>query len=210
MVRYSPRMNASAVLLLTAALLGLPALASASDGAEAFLKKRHDAVTKVLKVKVHSEAETEKRDARLTQLLGDLLDYPELSRRALGSHWETRSEAERQEFMTLLRGLVDRSYQRNLERTLGYELRYLGEEPNAEAIVVRTSARSKKNRREPEVTIEYRMRKTPEGFRVYDIVTDGVSMVDNYRSQFHRILAKENWPGLIQRMRTRLASNDGF
>lgn len=209
MVRNSPSLNASAVLLIILCLLGVP-LAAAAESAEAFLKKRHDAVTRVLKSGARTDAETKKRDDRLAELLGDLLDYPELSKRALGAHWEARSEAERQEFMSLLRGLVDRSYQKNLERTLGYELRYLGEEPSADAIVVRTSARSRKNRREPEVTIEYRVRKTEAGFRVFDIVTDGVSMVDNYRSQFHRIIAKESWSGLLQRMRSRLESNDGF
>lgn len=172
--------------------------------AEAFLKVRQEKVHKLV-------ARTPKGAPlgdKLSIAIGELLDYQELSRRALKKHWDKHSEAEREQFVGLLKQLVERSYRRNLRSTLGYQIDYLGNGDTRDGAEVRTRAQSKKNRREPPIEIDYTMIPSGDGWRVVDITTDGVSMVRNYRRQFNRILKKHGWDELIKRMQSRLDKQD--
>lgn len=197
------RIRLYALSWLLATLVPL-ASASAQDGARAHLERQHEEVNRILRQPAASDAARQRRSERLRTLLNGLLDYPELSRRALGEHWEARSEAERQQFVDLLRQLVERNYEGNLERILDFEVTYERESRRGDLTVVHTSARSRSQRRQPPVAIDYAMRRVDGAWRVVDVTTDGVSMVDNYRSQFHRIISRDGWSELIARMQRRL------
>jgi phospholipid transport system substrate-binding protein len=195
--------------LLLSALAGVfaPDGATAQSGrsASAFLEGRHDEVNRVLQQAAADDAARQRRTERLNRLLTDLLDYEELSRRSLGDHWNQRNDAERRQFVELLRRLVERNYEGNLERTLDYEVSYDRESQRGDLTVVHTTARSRAQRRQPPVAIDYAMRAAGGTWRVVDVSTDGVSMVENYRSQFGRIISRDGWGELITRMQRRLA-----
>lgn len=203
-----------ALLLVLAAGAPLPALAQQQPqngpaapqaGAQGFLRARHDVVNRILRRPARTPADQARVRQELGRALADLLDYDELSRQSLASHWGQHSEAERREFVALLRQLVEQSYQHNLRSTLDFDIRYLSEDPaQGGAVVVRTTARSRTQRRAPQVAIDYTLKRAGTTWRVYDVTTDGVSLVRNYRAQFNRIIQREGWPALIQRMRSRL------
>src|SRR5688572_18266918 len=119
--------------LLVASLLSLlalsPAAAAAQEGpAGRYLKQQHDRVSAIMRRSATTDADRARRTQEVTQILDDLLDYQELARRSLGAHWESHSEAERTQFVDLLRQLVDRQYQRDLERILDFDVVYVSEE----------------------------------------------------------------------------------
>lgn len=177
----------------------LPAAAQA-DAAQRFLEQKHDAVERVMRRPANAQ-----RDATLTRMLTELLDYEELSRRSLGSHWEAQSAEGRAEFVDLLRQLVERNYRNNLQRTLSFEVRYEGAEARGEETLVRTRARDRNNRRAPAIAIDYLLKREGSAWRVVDLTVDeGLSMVQNYQRQFNRIIRREGWDGLMNRMRSRL------
>ena len=167
--------------------------------AQAFLEARNARANRVL-AREPSEARTDE----LTTILNGLLDYDALSEAALADHWESHSEEERTAFVTLLRQLVERSYRSNLERTLNFEVEYTGAAPRGGQVVVQSMARSRSNRRAPPISIDYTMSKTGRNWRVVDITTDGQSLVQGYRAQFHRIIERDGWDGLMRRMQDRL------
>jgi phospholipid transport system substrate-binding protein len=186
------------------ALLLIPSLALANaEPAKRFVERNHDEVEKIL-----SKPRTEARDAALTAVLDGFLDYDELAKRSLGAEWGTKTEAQRRQFTSLLKQLVRRSYTNNLERTLKFQVRYLVAEEAEDVVVVKTEARDRKNRRAPPVSIDYRVLPQDGGFRVVDVVTDGVSLVENYRKQFTRTLKRESWSALIEKMERRLREGD--
>jgi len=188
-------------------LAGLASRASAQTGpATRYLRQRNDEVTRLLRREASTDAARAQRSQEVTRILSDLLDYQELSRRALGAHWEGHTEAERREFVDLLRQLVERNYEANLERVLDFEISYTAETTSADGTVVTTQARSRAERRQPPVEITYTLHLQGTAWRVFDVVTDGVSLVRNYRNQFNRIITEHGWPELIRRMRERLAS----
>ncbi len=193
-------------LMLVVSSIALAAPAFAQQGATRFLQERHEEVNRILRQPAANEAARQRRAERLTRTLNELLDYEELSRRSLGAHWDSRNPADRERFVTLLRQLVERNYEGNLERIVDFEITYERETPRDGLTVVHTTARSRTQRRQPPVAIEYTLRRAGDAWRVVDVRTDGVSMVDNYRNQFNRIITRDGWDELIARMQRRLDS----
>jgi phospholipid transport system substrate-binding protein len=183
--------------------------ALAQEGpATRFLKAQHERVNRVLARPAQNDAQRNTQRDEVTEILRALLDLDAMARESLGQSWGERSEAERTEFVTLLRSLVERSYRENLTTTQHYRVSYGEETPSttggSERVVLHTTVRDTENRRAPEITIDYRMRRDGERWVVDDVVTDGVSMVGNYRSQFARIIRRDGFPALLDRMRSRL------
>jgi phospholipid transport system substrate-binding protein len=171
--------------------------------AQAFIRTKHNKVRQVLRT-----PDTPKRANQLTELLGEFLDYDRLAQLSLDKEWAKRSPKERDRFVSLLRQLVERQYQRNMESTLQYKVKWVGTEPIETGVKVNSSARSVKKKRQPPVTIDYSMSPTGDEWRVFDIFTDEVSLVKNYQRQFRRVIADEGWNGLIGRMEKKLNAED--
>ena len=178
---------------------------SAADTAraEAFIKGKHNKVRAVLR-----KPDTPKRANELTELLGEFLDYERLARLSLADEWNKHSQKELDKFVSLLRQLVERQYQRNMESTLEYKVSWVGTEPLEGGVKVMSSARSTKKRRQPPITIDYSMSPADDEWKVYDIFTDDVSLVRNYKRQFRRVIKEEGWSGLIGRMERKLEAED--
>jgi phospholipid transport system substrate-binding protein len=195
---------------LALAWMFTPSQAFAEEDALAFLQQRHEAVREILKDPATTEAESKARSERLEDALSGLIDYEGLSSRALRDHWATLSASDKKEFVDLLSNLVERNYQQNLESTLDFKVRYEGEEQAADGTVVHTLAQSRKSGRTPEVAIDYTLTRSGGSWKVFDITTDGVSLVTNYRSQFNRIIRQDGFDTLLHRMRKRLEAGDGM
>lgn len=181
-----------------------PAADAPTTEAERFIRDFHERVA-TLAAPNRARRSQADVDRALDGMVAGLIDYDELARRSLAAHWETRNEAERREFLSLFRQLIEKSYRRNLGTTANYEVRYVGQEQRADSIVVKTVSRSRTRRRSPEVRIDYTLRRVGQSFRVFDVTTDDVSLVRNYRNQFNRIITRDGWPALLERMRSRLA-----
>jgi len=171
--------------------------------AEQFIRTKHNKVRQVLR-----KPDTPKRAEQLTELLGEFLDYDRLSELSLDKEWDKRSPRELQKFVSLLRQLVERQYQRNMESTLEYKVKWVGTEPIETGIKVKSSARSITKKRQPPVTIDYSMSPAGKEWKVFDIFTDEVSLVKNYKRQFRSVIREEGWSGLIGRMEKKLKAED--
>jgi phospholipid transport system substrate-binding protein len=188
-------------LALCSALFVVAPLALAASPAEDFVKAKQAELMKLVK--------QNKSDAEVDKVFDQVLDYRVLAQAALRDHWADRSDAEREEFTNLLAKLVRASYRKNLKKTLGYEVQYKGTEPGKDGDVVRTVATSTKNARQEPVSIDYVVKSQASGQRIVDVVTEGSSMVNNYRSSFNRIMKKSGFPELLKRMRKRAESGSG-
>ena len=171
--------------------------------AEAFIKTKHNKVRAVLR-----KPDTPQRAEQLTVLLGEFLDYDRLAQLSLDKEWDKRSKNELDKFVSLLRALVERQYQRNMESTLEYHVKWVGTEPIEEGVKVKSSARSVTKKRQPPITIDYSMSPAGKEWKVFDIFTDEVSLVKNYKRQFRRVIKEEGWKGLIDRMEKKLNAED--
>lgn len=187
------------LLTLAAASLCL-ALAPSVHAASAqdFIKAKQAELTKLLK--------QGKSDAEVDKVFDQVLDYRVLAEASLGEHWTGRTPAERDEFTALLSKLVRASYRKNLKKTLGYDVSYQGTEKGKDGEIVRTIAKSTKDARQEPLSIDYVVRSEGGAQRIVDVVTEGSSMVGNYRSSFNRIMKKSGFAEVLKRMRKKAES----
>ena len=191
-------------LLTTAAMaLFLSAAGAAYAGpATDVVKAKQTALFDLLKT---SSPDNEKKVAAI---FDEMLDYASLAQGSLGSEWAARSDAEKAEFSELLKQLVRKSYERNLKKTLGFNIEYLGEDKAGETVVVKTKAVSKTDTRAEPIEISYKLASKDGVWRVQDILTENVSLVSSYRSQFTKVVKKDGFPALIKKMKDKLAKGD--
>jgi phospholipid transport system substrate-binding protein len=193
-----------AALVVSVICAGLPGIALAAE-AESFVKAKQAELIGLLK-RPKSAANDEKVEAICDQIL----DYDTIAKESLADQWQTRSEGERKEFRSLLKQLVQRAYRKNLNKTVHYDLSYVGEVKTKDGTLVKTVAKDRKNAREEPVTIDFNVHKAAAGqLKIRDIVTEGSSLVGNYRSQFRRIIKTKGWDELLKRMKARLEKDEG-
>jgi phospholipid transport system substrate-binding protein len=144
---------------------------------------------------------------KVAALFNGVLDGPALSEASLGTEWASRTGAEKAQFSDLLNQLVRASWERNFQKTLTWSVDYLGEDNVDGAVVVKTKAKPADARSEP-IEIAYKLVQAGGTWKIRDIVTEGVSLVSSYRSQFTKIIKKDGFPALIQKMKDKLAKGD--
>ena len=157
----------------------------------------------------HAESSTDGKRVRgeIRDMVNGFLDYRELSKRSLGAHWDARTKREQDEFVAVLRDLIERNYVTQLRSSLDYDVQYQKEDVNGEEATVTTLLRVAKNKRTAETQIVYKMRLVGGVWLVFDIVTEDVSLIQNYRTQFNRIITRESYPALLKKMRRKLGES---
>lgn len=162
------------------------------------MKVTIDEVLRIVQDKeLKQPAKAEERRAQLEKVVADRFDYQEMSRRALGAPWNTLSDQEKQEFVTLFRTLLTNSYAEKVETYSGEGVQYLNERTEKEYAEVRTKILSGKT----EIPLDYRLVNRGAEWRVYDVVVDGVSLVSNYRGQFTKIIRASSYSELVEQLR---------
>jgi phospholipid transport system substrate-binding protein len=141
-------------------------------------------------------------------IFDEMLDYDALAQASLGPEWGARSDAEKAEFTGVLKQLVQKAYERNLRKTLDFTIQYLGEDTANGATTCKTKAVSNKDSRAEPLEINYKMVQVGSSWKVQDIITDGMSLVSNWRTQFTKIIKKDGFPALIKKMKDKLAKNE--
>lgn len=185
--------------------LGATAHAAAGDPVE-FLKKQTTILERLLKTDTPegSQALTRKK-AKIKSILRGLLNYAELGKRSLWMHWKDRSVAERKEFVALLRQLIEDRVLGNLASQTDFSVEYQEPAISGNEASVKMVVRIPNK---PEVDIEYKMMKRGNKWWTWDLITDGTSLVRNYRSQFNRIIKKNGFPHLVAKMKEKLRKAD--
>lgn len=139
----------------------------------------------------------QERRLLLEAVIGERLSYEEMSKRVLGPQWEKLSDREKQEFVSLFSTLLAKTYADKIEQYAGERMQYLAERHDGNFAEVRVKLISTK----AEFLLDFRMVNRAGDWRVFDIVTDGVSLVNNYRQQFNRLLRTASYSDLIERLR---------
>lgn len=135
---------------------------------------------------------TEKLDVSIRKIF----DPEELAKRTLATNWESFSPEERTRFTAAFVRLLEHTYLRRIEAYTNEQVVFLNESSLGEN---RAEVSTKVVTSTKEVPIVYRLIKKSD-WKVYDVVIEGVSLVQNYRNQFNQILAKETPAQLIGRV----------
>jgi phospholipid transport system substrate-binding protein len=143
----------------------------------------------------------DERRSRLRRLIYPRFDFAEMSRRSLGATWQRITPAEQEEFVKLFTQLLEESYISTIESYSDETILYGRETREENFAEVDTRIVSKTGE---QITVNYRLRRMNGDWKVYDVVVENVSLVNNYRSQFSRLSAKSSFAELLGRIREKL------
>jgi phospholipid transport system substrate-binding protein len=188
------------VLLLGVVALSVAVIAEAGAGPVGDqLRSRIDHVVGILEDPIMKIRPEERRGA-LRDAAGDIFDFAEITRRALGRHWQTARPAEREELVVLLTARLQQAYLERLEQYDGQRVSVVGELVNGDLATVRTRLVSKDG---VETPVDYRLHRRGERWLAYDLTVEGVSLVASYRAQCNTIVRASSTQALVARLRDR-------
>jgi phospholipid transport system substrate-binding protein len=187
-------------ILIIVVMIMLWSQAALAGQAQDAVKVSVDEVISILRDSKQGDTD---RTKRLAQAVAKVFDPEELSKRTLASHWQEFSPEEQQKFTATFVNLLQKTYLHHLEAYTDERVDFLAESELAEdrAEVVTKIVTSGKD-----IGIIYRLIRK-NSWKVYDVVIEGVSLVQNYRNQFAQILAKQSPAQLIGRLEAMIPAN---
>lgn len=175
----------------------------------AAVKQANTTIANLLKQKVPAGSPEEKELAKkVTAGVRTFLDIDQLGKRAMVDQWAKLTKAQQEQFLTLLRELIEENYIRGLRANVEYTVVYTGETTEKDgSIVVSTKVNTQRKGRPFSIAIDYVLVKEGDKLRAFDIKTDGVGLVENYRTTFNKIVDKDGFDGLIAKMKKKQAGS---
>ena len=158
-----------------------------------------DKVQAILKnPQLRSAAKTRDRRDQLRQTISARFDFSEMARRSLGAQWRKLTPKEQEEFVRIYTDLLERAYIDRIESYSDEQFAYVRE--NLDKNYAEVQSRIVTNKGE-EFSLNYKAHLINAEWKVYDVVVENISLVNNYRSQFNRIIANSSYEELVRRMK---------
>ena len=184
-------------------LLAQPAFAAAT--ALESVKTTADAVLATLRDPKY-QSDRAQRQEQIKNLIRARFDFEEMSKRALGPNWPNQSPANQQQFVQRFTDLLLNTYIDRLDDYKGVRISYDGERRDGDTATVNTKVLDPKGQ---QYSLNYRLRAANGDWKIYDVVVEDISLVNNYRSQFNRMLSKESFSDLLQKLSSKQFSGTG-
>jgi phospholipid transport system substrate-binding protein len=138
------------------------------------------------------------------------IDIETLGKRAMVDQWAKLTKDQQQQFLTLLRELIENNHITTLRANAQYSVEYLGEATDKDGTIsVTTKINTERKGRPYSIEVVYVLAKEGDKLRAFDVKTDGVGLVENYRTQFNKVIAKDGFDGLIAKMKKKQAAGSG-
>ncbi len=161
-----------------------------------FVKSADAEVQRVLQSK---DATSEKLAARAD----DFIDFVELARRALGKEWAGLTKKQQDEFSSTMKGVLRASYAQKAlgDGRGGAKIEYGAELVEGNEATVATTLQIK----EDKLPVVYKLFRNDSktSWKIYDVITDDVSLVTTYNDQFRQVIAKKGFDGLLKSLKSK-------
>jgi phospholipid transport system substrate-binding protein len=188
-------------------LLFLPPWIAVAGTAGERLQQSINRLLEILKdPRLKDENNKNRRREKLKAIIYQRFDFNEMAKRSLGAEWRRRKPEEREEFVKLFADLLEQSYLDKVESYNGEKVQFRKEREEGDYAEVDTKLIDSRGR---DFSIDYRLHKVDGDWKVYDVVIEDVSLVNNYRAQFNRILSHASYAELINRMKQKRLSAPG-
>jgi phospholipid transport system substrate-binding protein len=189
-------MRAAAVVIMV--LLAAPALVRAGEPADQIRAAIEQGIAVVKNPKLAGKGMRAERRTRLREAVAPYFDFQGMAKRSLGIYWKDRSSSEREEFTRLYQELLANSYAGKIESYQGEKILYGKETIDPPYAVVHTGIVMTKGQ---EIPVNYLLLREGSRWRIYDVVIEGISLVNNYRSQFGSIIERSSFSDLMKKLK---------
>ncbi|TVM34564.1 phospholipid-binding protein MlaC [Oceanidesulfovibrio marinus] len=197
------RMLCTAVVLFLCLCLTPCAFAAQTDDAESALRNSIDQILSILGDSSYKGgANRQERDSKLRTHINEIFDFKALTARALGVHWKQFSPQQQDEASQAMSELLEATYRDSLDKYDNQRVEYTdATQLRDNQVEIRTLVVSNAQK----LPINYRMELTNGAWRIYDVVIEGVSLVQNYRSQFQDFMLNKTPEELITLLKDKAA-----
>ncbi len=158
-------------------------------------------VERILDVLRDKDLDKTQRRQTLTRLIKARFDFETMSRSTLGKNWRKASPEQRRKFIELFSSLLEATYLGRIEAYTNETVSYDEEKIRGKKALVKTSVHT----RNTDIPIHYKLVRKTDGWYVYDVVIEGVSLVRNFRSSYGHIIQREGFDKLFARMEAKIA-----
>jgi len=189
--------NNLALIVVVLVAFGTRSRASATDATAQLSTTMNEFVTILVNTPVAELRQTGLPDKAL-KLINNRFDFSEMTKRSLGPHWNALEANEQQEFIDAYTQMVLRFFGRSVRAAGDETIQYKREVRDGILASVETKVVSGSR---DDFAIDYRLHDIDGQWKVYDVLIDHISIVDNYRAQFERVIAKSSVKELLQRMK---------
>jgi len=190
-----------ALAILLTSLMIFPFSASAQSPLETIQTQVNNVLAVLRDPALKAESVKETREKKVWILIDGVFDYTELSKRTLAQHWRAFTPEQQNEFTQLFGRLLGNVYMDRImaytnEKVVFAKATKLSEDTTEVQSEVVTATKS--------IPIHYRMISRDGSWKVFDVVVEGISLVQNYRSQFRDILSKQSPQDLLKILRDKV------
>ena len=200
MTRSAPFLRVLPLLAALAPWAGAARPAAGQQGPADMVRSRNQQVQRILQAHPGDTVKGPDRE-RLKDVINGLIDFDELSRRALGRNWDARTPAQRTEFVGVFRELVRASSVRKLGVHRADSISYRPAQVNGAQATVTTIAW--KDRKSAEIV--YQMHQVGGEWKAWDVIVDGSSTMRTYRDSFTKEINSSGYDAMFSRLKDRLA-----
>lgn len=193
----------SVAVFVLACFLVLGATAHADMTTTGAHQKLENTVNKILAIVMDpaypTPAQRPVLNRKIETEVREIFDFTEFSMRTVGPAWRSFTPDQQQRFSSAFAELLIYTYLGKIDKYNGEKIAYTGDksDPKGQRIEVQTTLTMKDGKPIP---VAYRMLPKNNSWFVYDVLVEGISLVKNYRTQFHDILSKNSSDELIQRV----------
>jgi phospholipid transport system substrate-binding protein len=149
----------------------------------------------------------QKQVERMWEIVLPRFDTDEIAKRSLGVHWQTLTEDQKKEFAHLYIQLIKKNYGSTLERYTT-DAQFFFDRENIEGDHADVDTRIMAPSQEKAFSVVYRLHRAGDEWLIHDVVAENVSLVQNYRNQFSRIIAQSSAGGLLDALKRKIAELD--
>ena len=146
-----------------------------------------------------------KRKAVFREVLAARFDFKEMAKRSLGNHWQSVA-ARQQEFVSVFTNFIERVYVGKIDSLKDTKIAFVRERIEGGVAQVDTQIVPAKG---DDFPMNYRLHLVGGKWKIYDMIVENISLVENYRSQFDRILASATFDELLKKLQEKTSAQGG-
>lgn len=147
-------------------------------------------------------SKAEEQQEKIWDIIDNVFNFNEMARSTAARHWKSFSESQKKEFTEVFGKFLGETYLDKISSGYkGEKVKYVGQDMMTDT---RAKVETKIIREDKEIPVDYGMMLRDGRWQIYDVKIEGVSLINNYRSQFHSILLNESPEELIDRLKKKL------
>jgi phospholipid transport system substrate-binding protein len=160
-----------------------------------------EATNEVLKVLKNDGFKREQRWSEIGRIISARFDFRSMSQSVLATNWRTATTEEKRQFVEFFSQYLEDTYRNKIESYTNQSIDYLSEQVRKDRAIVDTEIVTDDAR----IPVTYRLKNNDGKWFAYDVIIEGVSLVNNYRNTFNAIIKAEGMDGLLVDLESRIS-----